>query len=176
MPNYTLLEFEELNSTSDFLKENHSYFPHMTIIRADHQLKGRGQFDRMWQSDAKQNFLFSIMLKNVKTNQSHHLKHWVMLSIIRFFQIFGITPEFKEPNDLYVGDNKIAGILIESLSTEEVFDVVVIGIGININQTLFQPFKATSLKELTHKTYDLSHEFQKLVKLLISSYDEYLNP
>lgn len=176
MQNYTLLEFDQLDSTSDFLKENHSYFPHMTIIRADHQHKGRGQFDRMWQSDANQNFLFSMMLKNVKTNQSHQLKHWVMLSIIRFFQIFGVTPEFKKPNDLYVGDAKIAGILIETVSTEEIFDVVVIGIGININQMQFQPFKATSLKELTHKTYNIPHEFQKLLTLLMSSYDEYLNP
>lgn len=175
MQSYTLLEFDKLDSTNDFLKDNHSYFPHMTIIRADYQQKGRGQFDRIWQSNPKENILFSIMLKNVKTNQSHHIKHWIMLSVIRFFQTYGVTPEFKEPNDLYVGDAKIAGILIESLSTDEIFDVVIIGVGININQTQFNSFKATSLKELTDKRYVISHEFQKLVLLLVSSYDEYLN-
>lgn len=176
MQNYTLLEFDRLDSTNDFLKENHSYFPHMTIIRADYQEKGRGQFERTWISRPKENFLFSIMLKNIKTSKSHHIKHWILLSIIRFFQMFGVTPEFKEPNDLYVGDQKIAGILIESLSLEETFDVLVIGIGININQTDFSNLKATSLKKITGVTYDIQHEFHKLLKILISSYDEYLNP
>jgi len=175
MISYTLLEFDELQSTSDFLKENHSYFPHMTIIRSDYQTKGRGQFDRIWSSNKGENLLFSILLKNVKINQSGQLKRWIMEGLITFFQSYGISPEFKEPNDLYVQENKIAGILIESLSLEDTFDVVVIGIGLNINQTVFDGLKACSLKTLTKRTYDLHHLFKDVIETLLKTYQHYLN-
>lgn len=176
MASYTLLEFDQLDSTSDFLKENHAYFPHMTLIRAGYQLKGRGQFDRSWQSNPNENILFSILLKHVHTDQSFAIKRWIMLSLIAFFQSMGVQPEFKEPNDLYVGDEKIAGILIESLSLEHVFDVMVIGIGLNINQRDFGDLKATSLSTLTEISYAIPETFRQLLNLLVKSYRDYVNP
>jgi biotin-[acetyl-CoA-carboxylase] ligase BirA-like protein len=174
MTSYTLLEFDELQSTSDFLKENHSYFPHMTMIRAGYQTKGRGQFDRVWLSNPGENVLFSILLKNISTNQSHQLKAWIMFGLISYFQTFGITPEFKEPNDLYVGDQKLAGILIESLSLEDMFDVVVVGIGININQSHFPNFPATSLSLLTGQSYDIRKIFKELADRFMHTYPNYI--
>jgi len=174
MASYTLLEFDQLDSTSDFLKENHAYFPHMTFIRAGYQLKGRGQFDRTWQSNKDENLLFSILLKHVHTDQSHAIKKWIMLSMISFFQSYGIQPEFKEPNDIYVGDKKIAGILIESLSYEQIFDVMVIGIGLNINQLHFGDLPATSLSQLTRQSYQLSEMFRQLMQNLVRSYRDHI--
>ncbi len=176
MASYTLLEFDQLDSTSDFLKENHAYFPHMTFIRAGYQIKGRGQFDRSWQSNPNENLLFSILIKHVHTDQSFAIKRWIMLSLIAFIQIFGVQPEFKEPNDLYVGDLKIAGILIESLSFEHMFDVMVIGIGININQHMFGELKATSLSLLTDQIYSLPDVFRQLLNQLVKTYRDYVNP
>ncbi|MDY0074450.1 MAG: biotin--[acetyl-CoA-carboxylase] ligase [Acholeplasmataceae bacterium] len=172
--NYTLLEFEELISTNDFLKENHSYFPHMTIIRANHQTKGRGQFERKWQSNASENILCSILLKKIKTHQSHEIKRWVLLSLIRFFENYGLVPSFKEPNDIYVNHQKIAGILIESLSSDIIFDHLIIGIGININQTEFEKIEATSLSKESHHTFDLKEVFNLFLKLLVASYPNYI--
>ncbi len=147
----------------------------MTIIRANYQTKGRGQFERTWSSNKNENLLFSILLKNVKINQSGKLKQWIMEGLITFFQSQGILPEFKEPNDLYVGENKLAGILIESLSLEDTFDVVVIGIGLNINQTVFDGLKACSLATLTKHRYDLHHLFKDVIETLLKTYQHYLN-
>ena len=168
--NYTVLEFDVLSSTSDFLKEHHPYFPHLTFIRAGYQEKGRGQFDRTWESQANENLLFSLLLKSIDIKHLEKLKKWVLLELIHFFKSNGITPYFKEPNDLYVDDQKICGILIESLSTDDVFDIVVIGIGINVNQTKFNTPNAISMQQLTHQTYEVPSLFITLVKSLSESY------
>lgn len=168
--NYTVLEFDVLPSTSDFLKEHHPYFPHLTFIRAGYQEKGRGQFDRTWESQANENLLFSLLLKSIDIKYVDKLKKWVLFELIHFFKSHGITPYFKEPNDLYVDDHKLCGILIESLSRDDMFDVVVIGIGINVNQTLFHTPNAISMRQLTHQIYDLPTLFITLVKSLSESY------
>lgn len=164
MMNYTVLEFEELDSTNDFLKENHSYFPHMTWIRTHFQTKGRGQFDRIWESKPKENLLFSILIKELKMNQIPNLKEIVLKSLKNFFADYKIYPEFKEPNDLYVNDQKICGILIETRNQETEIDYAIIGIGINVNQTHFSFREATSMKNLKHQHYDLDLLFKSFIK------------
>jgi biotin transport system substrate-specific component/BirA family biotin operon repressor/biotin-[acetyl-CoA-carboxylase] ligase len=167
---YTLLEFDEVDSTSNFLKENHSYFPHMTIIRADHQTGGRGQFDRKWESKPKVNILFSILLKNIKFDQMYKVKSWIVTSLMNFFHENGVLVSFKEPNDLYVDDKKICGILIETQSDYDEFNYAVIGIGMNINQIEFNHPKATSLKIQNQKSYDVDQLFEEVLHYLMKEY------
>ncbi|TNF08298.1 MAG: biotin--[acetyl-CoA-carboxylase] ligase [Bacillota bacterium] len=167
---YTLLEFDEVDSTSNFLKENHTYFPHMTIIRADHQTEGRGQFDRKWESEPKDNILFSILLKDIKFDQMYKIKSWVITALMNFLHEHGILVSFKEPNDLYVDDKKICGILIETQSDYDAFNYAVIGIGMNVNQTVFNHPKATSLKIENDQTYDVDQLFEALLNTLMKEY------
>ncbi|MDY0294456.1 MAG: biotin--[acetyl-CoA-carboxylase] ligase [Acholeplasmataceae bacterium] len=164
--NYTLLEFDVLDSTNDFLKEHHPYFPQLTFVRANHQLKGRGQFDRVWESKANQNLLFSVLLKKIKTRHLEQMKQWVLEGIVDLFEKHHVHAMFKEPNDLYIDDQKVAGILIETATSFDTFDVVVIGVGININQTDFDLLNATSLAIKTKKNYDLNTLFLSLVEHL----------
>jgi BirA family transcriptional regulator, biotin operon repressor / biotin---[acetyl-CoA-carboxylase] ligase len=173
MISYTLLEFDSLSSTSDFLKENQAYFPHMTFIRANHQTQGRGQFDRMWQSEANQNILCSILLKEINISKASLIKLWVMESVIGFLQRLGINAMFKEPNDIYVGDDKLCGILIETKSTENEFDFVVIGIGLNVNQMIFERANATSLKKILHQEFDLNELFSSFLDYMVQTYERY---
>ncbi len=171
---YTLLEFEELTSTNDFLKENHTYFPHFTFIRADVQTQGRGQYDRTWQSNKGENLLFSVLLKQVNASQSDALKRWIMDTLIDVLQSIGISPHFKEPNDLYVDDKNICGILIESMSMEHIFDVVIIGVGLNVNQMDFHGMNATSIQKQLHKSLGLHELFKQIVEAMASAYPRYL--
>jgi len=173
MINYTLLEFDKLDSTSDFLKENHSYFPHMTIIRANHQSKGRGQFDRTWISDENENIIFSILLKEIDVMHVANVKLWILESLITFINSYGINCYFKEPNDIYVGDQKLCGILIETKTAKDIYDYVVVGIGININQQNFNGLTATSFKNILKSNQDLKKLFTNLVHILVKDYERY---
>jgi biotin-[acetyl-CoA-carboxylase] ligase BirA-like protein len=173
MISYTLLEFDTLNSTSDFLKENHSYFPHMTMIRANYQSKGRGQFDRIWMSNKNENIMFSILLKEIDVKRVGNVKLWVLDSLITFINSIGINCYFKEPNDIYVEDQKLCGILIETQTSMDIYDYVVVGIGININQENFDNLPATSFKNILKSKQDLKKLFAKLVNILIKDYERY---
>lgn len=173
MINYTLLEFDILNSTSNFLRENHPYFPHMTIIRVNHQTEGRGQFDRKWESEPNQNLLFSILLKDVNVSKSYEIKSWIKTSLMNFIFKEGIDVTFKEPNDLYVKDKKLCGILIETQTSSSIFDYVIIGIGLNVNQDAFDAQNATSLKMETRRTLNLQNTFRKLLEELMVEYGKF---
>lgn len=160
---YTLLEFDVIDSTNDFLKEHHPYFPHFTCVRAGYQQKGRGQFDRLWESKAHENLLFSLLLKKIQSQDLDVLKSWVITQLCLFFNDYNIKPTFKEPNDLYVGDHKLCGILIETITSDTLFDVVIIGIGINVNQVVFETPHAISFARLTNQIYDIPALFQSIV-------------
>lgn len=170
MISYTLLEFDELPSTSDLLKENKSYFPHFTIVRADYQTSGRGQFDRVWESHKKENILCSILLKQLTKEALNAIKPWILTALVDTMHYFGVYPTFKEPNDLYVDKEKIAGILIETVSHDDIFESVIIGVGLNVNQISFQAPNATSLKKITHKDFNIQTIFSYLIKRLLLTY------
>jgi len=169
MLNYTLLEFDSLESTNDFLKENHSYFPHLTIIRTNYQTKGRGQYDRTWSSNPNDNLLFSILIKDSKVNP-FQIKSWILEALMTFFQSFNLIPFYKEPNDIYINEKKICGILIETKATNKDFDYIIIGVGLNINQQSFDGLNATSLKIETSQTFHIKQLFQKLIDEMIKGY------
>jgi len=168
---YTILEFEELISTSDFLKENQTYFPHMTFVKANHQTDGRGQFDRKWESDANENLLFSILLKNKNVSDMFEIKRWVVSSILEYLQSKNINCQFKEPNDIYVDDKKICGILIETQSGSNVFDYLIIGIGLNVNQITFNHPYATSMGMLLDTKFDVKNIFKELTHIMLERYE-----
>jgi len=167
---YTLLEFDQINSTSNFLKENQTYFPHMTIIRANHQTEGRGQFDRKWESNPGENLLFSILLKEIPIDKMYKIKSWVVTTLMTYFQHKGILVYFKEPNDIYIDERKICGILIETQSSTDTFDYVVVGVGLNLNQVIFEHPFATSMKKELKENFSEKIIFDEILKLLISEY------
>lgn len=174
MISFTLLEFDSIHSTSDLLKENHSYFPHMTFIRANHQTKGRGQFDRIWLSNHGENLLFSVLIKDIPIHKSYEMKLWILESLVIYLKRFGIDVYFKEPNDLYVDDQKICGILIETQSSSSLFEYAVIGIGINLNQKYFPGMNATSIAKIIGHEINLKETFQDLIAIMIKEFERYI--
>src|SRR5690606_10436096 len=145
MAKVKLIELKQVNSTNDYLKSKYEELPSFTVVRADYQTAGRGQFDRKWNAARGKNLLFSLLLKDIPFDQIITIKEWIKSSIFQTLGSFGLDVYFKEPNDVYVDDKKICGILIETKSNEKNFDYVIIGIGLNVNQMLFSGFKATSL-------------------------------
>lgn len=170
MINYTLLSFDETTSTSDLLKEHFSSFSHFTIIKTNYQTQGRGQYDRTWSSNPNENILFSILLKDLDVDQMDVLKQWIIDSISEFLESFDLNPQFKMPNDIYVDNQKICGILFESRTTHKLLDYVVIGIGLNVNQVDFKDLDATSMKKNLNQSFVIESLFDDLLKILIKNY------
>jgi biotin-(acetyl-CoA carboxylase) ligase len=87
-------------------------------------------------------------------------------TVIAFLASFGVEGVHKLPNDILVNGKKIAGMLIESKYSDRQLDYVIIGIGLNINQTTFTFLpQATSLSIVTKKQYDIDAIFQSLIQL-----------
>lgn len=133
---------EELDSTNSFLLDkNSNYNQNGTVVLAEKQTAGRGRMDRVWYSQKDQNLTFSILLKgNKKYNQKiNFINFAATLAIaISIENLYQLRTELKWPNDVLINRKKVSGILIESTSTGNKIDRIVIGIGINVNQTIFQ--------------------------------------
>jgi BirA family biotin operon repressor/biotin-[acetyl-CoA-carboxylase] ligase len=142
-----------------------------SCIRAAYQTQGKGQHGRNWESSAGLNLLCSYVLE---LKQLNPVKIWtpvdqigfsaaVALGVQSFFEGYaGPETKIKKPNDIYWGDRKAGGILIENVVRGQVWTWSVVGIGININQELFSQEGAypISLKQITQQNFDLN-ELQK---------------
>lgn len=169
---YTILEFKTLDSTNTFLKTYHQALTHLTFVRTRYQTQGRGQFDRTWISNENDNILCSVLLKAVPIQAIESYKKWIETGLSQFLTQQGVKVTFKAPNDLYVGSRKICGILTETQSETNEFTYVVIGFGLNINQTQFDEIQATSLTLESGVTHDVDALFEALIQSLLSTYGD----
>jgi BirA family transcriptional regulator, biotin operon repressor / biotin---[acetyl-CoA-carboxylase] ligase len=130
-----------------------------TIIHTNYQLAGRGQRGNRWESEDGKNLLFSIVLfpDMVSPGDQFIISMLISLGICDFLKMHISGYKIKWPNDIYAGDDKIAGILIEnSLSGNSIINSIA-GIGLNINQVRFPGNvpNPVSLKVLTRRDHDL---------------------
>lgn len=108
------------------------------VVFAERQTKGRGQYGRRWESPPYVGLWFSILLRPaVSLRESPQLTlklaHNIAATIERET---GLAPAIKPPNDIYLGDRKVAGVLVEGRTASDGRYTAVAGIGINVNQTL----------------------------------------
>lgn len=115
------------------------FVQNFTVIRTKFQTKGRGQIGNCWVSDKDKNLLFSVVLHptDIPANNQFILSQCVALALRDTVALYCEPVTVKWPNDVYVGSNKIAGILIENLLVAKNIETSVIGIGLNVNQTAF---------------------------------------
>jgi BirA family biotin operon repressor/biotin-[acetyl-CoA-carboxylase] ligase len=156
-----LIKLSATDSTNAYLRRlsKREPVPDFTVVQATHQSEGRGQPGTRWISDEGKNLTFSI-LKKFQTfpAQKHFLLNiLVSLSVHRLLESLGI-PEvnLKWPNDILSGSRKVCGILLENQLRGAQLSASIIGIGLNVNQTVFADLpSATSLKNSTGNSYDL---------------------
>ena len=132
-----------------------------TIVVTDHQTHGRGQSGNSWESEPGDNLTFSMILYPVSVTASDQFILSKVTSLAVFDFISEIVPDgvsVKWPNDVYVGDKKISGILIENFIEGAYLTKTIAGIGVNINQKYFYSDapNPVSLRQLTGKTYPLT--------------------
>ena len=134
------LHFKEINSTTTFLKCSRHLYRNFTFVSSDFQTDGHGRFGRVWNSNKGQNLLFSLLIKDKKLIEKYSsLSLCSAVSVFNVLESFGIKGlSIKWPNDVYVFDKKICGILLEGCSTDNKLTDIIIGIGINVNQENFE--------------------------------------
>lgn len=158
----------ELLSNSEPLAEG-------SVIMADFQSGGRGQSGAVWESISELNLLMSVYYRPsfLKLEDQFLLSIAMSLAICEFLEKYVTNVRVKWPNDIYVGNQKIAGLLIENSIQQHVIKNSIIGIGININQFEFSVYtpNACSLKQLTGKNYDRELLLAELCDALEEKYE-----
>lgn len=169
--------FSELASSNDFAVNLLAKTSPIegTVISTDYQTGGKGQFGSKWFSSAGKNLLFSLILypRFLQAQEQFLLSQAVALAIRDWLSpLLDQEVSIKWPNDIYVGDKKIAGILIQNALMGNQLRSAVVGVGLNVNETNFpeQLVKATSLKLQTGQDYDLEHCKQALFVALEQRY------
>ena len=163
-----LIKLNKTGSTNDYAVEllSKKDVRDGTIIWAVEQTRGKGEGDNKWESEAGKNLTITIIFRPsflLPANQ-FYLLQIVTLGIYDFLKTYIDEVFIKWPNDLYIGGNKIAGILIENSIIGEKIDYSIAGVGININQTRFPSSleNPTSLKISTNIHYKLEESLDLL--------------
>jgi BirA family biotin operon repressor/biotin-[acetyl-CoA-carboxylase] ligase len=148
-----------------------------TVIYAENQTKGKGQRGAEWIVESGKNLTISVVLKPnfINSNDSFYLSKITALAtydvLADLVKNSHNDIKIKWPNDILVDSKKVAGILIENTYLKSLIQYTIIGVGININQVIFDQFntKATSLKLINETTSDFD---KKQILLLLCSYLE----
>lgn len=174
-----IIYLDRVSSTNDFLKEYVAKVkPHSqgTAILAVDQFQGRGQRDNIWFSEPGKNIICSIHLSPIfiSANQQFPLNIGISLGMAKYLQAkCQKTVKIKWPNDIYIENKKVAGILIENTLRGSTIAQSIVGIGININQENFPEGieqQATSLKIANQQQQD--YVLQELSEELFNYLDE----
>jgi BirA family transcriptional regulator, biotin operon repressor / biotin---[acetyl-CoA-carboxylase] ligase len=133
---------EELSSTNTYLMDKQNeIITNGSVVLAETQTHGKGRKDRVWYSAPESNLTFSILLTNNKLLHKHSnlINFAASLAVsVSIENLFQIKTDLKWPNDVLLNGKKTSGILLESSSTGNKINRLVVGIGINVNQNSFQ--------------------------------------
>ena len=154
-----LLWIEKAGSTNNYLKENSDTVMPMTMVMAKEQTAGRGQRGNSWESEPGKNLTFSFYFRpeGVHPAEQFVISEAVALAMVSVLDHYGIEAKVKWPNDIYVGNRKITGILIENSILGPEISRCIVGIGLNVNQKEFRSDapNPVSLTMLTGEDYSL---------------------
>jgi len=175
-PDRQIIHVEQAASTNSYLLQmsNVEKLAEGTVVVTDNQTQGRGQGKNSWESEPGKNLTFSIILYPVSIEASGQfvLSKAISLAVYDFISQFVPNVSVKWPNDVYVGDQKIAGILIENFIEGAYMTKSITGIGVNINQERFvsNAPNPVSLRQLTGNTYPLDDCLENLCACIAHRY------
>ena len=172
-----IISLSVVDSTNNYTAKLHSAheIDHGAVILAENQSNGRGQRGTEWQSEPGKNLTFSFLLTdfNLSVMDQFRLNQLTSLALINALSDKNVEAKIKWPNDIYVGSDKIAGMLIENSVGSEGLKSSIVGVGLNINQSDFGKLKATSIKlqkdsdqNIHEVLFSIIYHFNELFDLL----------
>ncbi len=146
-------------------------------VFAMEQTSGKGRRGKSWQSEKGENIILTIMaeMQWLPVQQQFQVSIAVALGCVAFFSKYiKESIKIKWPNDIFINDRKAGGVLIENVIQGSLWQWAIIGVGININQLVFDPeiLNAVSLKQVTGKNYDVVQLSAELHEIILSKVDE----
>ncbi|MBR1575953.1 MAG: biotin--[Bacteroidales bacterium] len=164
------------DSTNDAVRRLLPDLANLSVVAARKQTAGRGQGDHSWTSAPGENLTFTWLLRfppcpAVAASEILLLTQTVTRGIREYLMDRGVETRIKWPNDIYAGDRKICGILIENILDGKQVSSSILGIGLNLNQLRFPADlpNPVSLRQLTGLRYDPEAELNALWEKLKES-------
>ena len=166
------IHLEETDSTNSHCKRHAEEITAPAVVSCGSQTAGRGQRGNCWEAAPGENLTFSIVWEpeGVVPAAQFVISEATALGVVAYLKGRGIEAKVKWPNDIYVGDRKICGILIEHSIEGMQLQRSVIGAGINVNQGEFlsDAPNPVSMIQITGKRYDLGAELPAVVNEIAS--------
>ncbi|MEN8817431.1 MAG: biotin--[acetyl-CoA-carboxylase] ligase [Nonlabens sp.] len=166
-----IVKLHATTSTNDELKTRfrESKLPHLTTIYTIEQTQGKGQQGAKWISEKGKNLTFSILLSDLPLKITpFQINKLISVTIVEWLKIqLQIQARIKWPNDILSVQHKLAGILIENSFSGSQLSHAIVGIGLNVNQEVFDGLpKAISLRNLTGREFDLEELLISFLNML----------
>lgn len=133
-----VIVLEQTESTNDVIGQMAAGdWPEGLCVFAEHQTSGRGQRGKKWESVPGKGLSFSILLRpKIEIKDSARLTTWVAAMIAEtLHDEFDLPATVRPPNDVYVNEHKIAGVLVEMRAQPDAPHVAVVGVGVNVNHS-----------------------------------------
>ncbi len=169
---FSIKHIQSVESTNQLANNliNQSGLQEGTVIWADEQIHGKGHAGNSWESEKGKNLTFSLVLKPVFIPPAEQFIITKMISVAIRKVVLKFLPQeavkIKWPNDIYIIDDKVAGILIQNILKGNEIEYAVIGIGLNINQEKFNS-DAPNPVSLIHYSGEVISVEDILSKMLI---------
>lgn len=165
--------FDILGSTND--EARNPAYREGDVIIAEQQTAGRGQRGHTWESAVGENLTFSLILEPrfLPVNEQFLLSEVLALGLVATLAEYGIEARIKWTNDIYVGDKKIVGMLVENSLGGGCLARTIAGIGLNVNQKEFDPSlpNPTSMSLIAGTVFDREQVLERLHRNIMSLYE-----
>ena len=166
-----ILWLETADSTNSELRRRIAGLDNLSIVATREQTAGRGQGTHTWFSTPGKNLTFSILYRfrgefALAASDAILITQVTTLALRDYLLVHGVRARIKWPNDIWVEDRKICGILIENTLEGGMVRESIVGIGLNLNETDWPPElpNPVSLRELTGREYATEAELTALEK------------
>jgi BirA family biotin operon repressor/biotin-[acetyl-CoA-carboxylase] ligase len=181
---FNIIYLSKVNSTNSYALQQieNNALNHGDVIFTPNQESGKGQADNTWESEPGSNLQASIILtpKMIDAAEQFVLTQLISLAIIDLIKSYLPSKKLKQelkikwPNDIYVGDKKIAGILFQNFIKGNKIEYSIVGIGINVNQTNFfsSAPNPISIIHKTNKLTDIDILLKQLLNNIGSNYEK----
>lgn len=167
---WKIVHIDETDSTNRWLKDHGEG---TMVVATDYQTAGKGCGSNAWESERGKNLTFSMLIHpdGIAAREQFRITEVVSVALCRTLQPYIYNKvEIKWPNDIYVGDRKLCGILIENRLQGNVIVDCIVGIGLNVNQRVFlsDAPNPVSMYQLTGQELDRD----ELLKVFIGNLDQ----
>ena len=187
---YEVIHIDETDSTNRWLHDNPSLFGNnpallknkgrllregCPVVVAEYQTAGKGCGTNSWESERGKNLTFSMLIhpEEIPANEQFRITEITSVAMCETLRQYVNEVSIKWPNDIYVGDKKICGMLIENRLQGSVIKDSIIGIGLNVNQREFlsdAPNPVSLHQLLGHET-----DREALLKTFLDAFDNAYN-